>query len=957
MRHDVQVRATSTIVIGPMKADTGLDSAIRRATSLNIPVDSISFARIVHLDGDLDEGDLERLCSTLLIDPLLDWWKHRDDFTVDPDALLIETGLRPGVTDREAAELMRSAAELGLPLNAASIGTRYEIHGDLDGDQVAMLIDRVLHNSVIERAAIGELPAAFVDTESASPVTQQIRLRDVDDKGLVAVGAQRRLGLDLGEMQVIAAHFDALGRDPNDAEIEMIAQTWSEHCSHKTFRAEVTVTKPDGSTEVIDGLLKTFLRGATDTIDAPWVHSAFVDNAGIVAFEDGWDIALKAETHNHPSALEPFGGANTGVGGVVRDILGVSAQPVAITDILCFGPEQLPLDELPDNVLHPSRIRSGVIAGVGDYGNKIGVPNIGGAIVHDPAYTTTPLVFAGCIGLLPTGSNPTNAQPGDSIVVLGGAVGRDGVGGATFSSQSMGVETADVAGSSVQIGDPIVEKGLIDVILAARDQQLYTAVTDCGAGGLSSSVGEMAEELGAEVDLELVPRKYPGLAPWEVWLSEAQERMVVASSEPETLIALARRFGVEAAQIGTFRGDGRMLVVNGSDTLIDLDCSFIHGGRPKQQLEATTHFQERGDRLPLPTDMSHSELTLQLLAHPSIRSNEDVVRTFDHEVLGGTLIRPYGGPELDGPADGAALIPPGTSGDNAIAIGIGLNALVGDIDAEAMAWMAIDEAVRNAIIAGANPNQLSLLDNFAWGNPTDPETLGKLVAACRACHDASLALGAPFVSGKDSLYNVFVGPDGIADPVASTLVITAVGIASNLDTLPLTGTVAPGNDIWLVGGLAGALGGSHLDDVVGADLGGPVPSPDLDAIGRHHAMAAAITSGVVKCTHDVAEGGIAVAASEWAFAGRVGLGLDIAAEPNVLFGEGAGRYLVEVSPQDAEAFAELVPGSVRIGSTNASDKVTLGDVDVSFDHIGAAYRGHFSQLADATSAHLSGSQS
>ena len=332
-----------------------------------------------------------------------------------------------------------------------------------------------------------------MSSEASAPATEWIAVAGLDRDQLAELGQERRLGLDAEEMVVIRDHFAAADRDPTDAELETLAQTWSEHCAHKTFRGLIHLD----TGETIDSLMKTYLRNATDAIDAAWVRSAFVDNAGIVAFEDGWDLAIKAETHNHPSAIEPFGGANTGVGGVVRDILGVSAKPIAVTDILCFGPQELDPDDLPDGVLHPQRIRAGVIAGVGDYGNKIGVPNIAGAIVHDPSYTTTPLVFAGCLGLLPSGSNPTNAQAGDSIVVLGGAVGRDGVGGATFSSQTMGVETAAIAGSSVQIGDPIVEKGLIDVIVAARDARLYSAVTDCGAGGLSSAVGEMAEVLGA----------------------------------------------------------------------------------------------------------------------------------------------------------------------------------------------------------------------------------------------------------------------------------------------------------------------------------------------------------------------------------------------------------------------------------------------------------------------------
>ncbi len=950
------------VVVGPASVDHGLDGVgsdaaesglVARAHMFGLSVARIATYRLVHVQfaesvADQDAA-LEELANSLLVDPIGQWWSPAGDHDAlaDTDGIaandsfdrdrgvVIETGLRPGVTDREGAELVRAAGEIGIELVAATVGNRYAIESsDADLD-VGELARRVLHNDVIERWAEGSLPPAFADLSASAPATQSISLDGLDADGLAEVNKRRRLGLDPEEMVEIQRHFGEIGRAPTDAELETLAQTWSEHCAHKTFRASISVS--DGSE--VDGLLKSLLRAATDTIDAPWVRSAFVDNAGIVRFDDDYDIAIKAETHNHPSALEPFGGSNTGVGGVVRDILGVSAKPIAVSDILCFGPTEIDPSDVPEGVLHPKRIREGVVAGVGDYGNKIGVPNIAGAIVHDPAYTTTPLVFAGCLGLLPNGSNPTEAAAGDSIVVFGGAVGRDGVGGATFSSQTMAAETAEVAGSSVQIGDPIVEKGLIDVIVAARNARLYTAVTDCGAGGLSSAVGEMAEKLGAEVDLQMVPRKYPGLAPWEVWLSEAQERMVVASPDPEPLLELAERWGVGAAVIGTFTGDGRLLVRDGDATLIDIDCEFLHDGRPRRQMTAIAPDTARSDRQGI-DGYDPASLLLQLLAHPSIRSNEDVVRTFDHEVLGGSVVRPYGGAAGDGAADGTAMVPPGTSGERAVAIGIGVNALLGDIDAEAMAWHVIDEAVRNVVLAGADPKELSLLDNFAWGDPTDPETLGTLVAACRGCHDYALLIGAPFVSGKDSLYNVFVGPDGSKDPVAPTLVISAVGIVKDLDVVPVTGLLEAGDDIWLVGPTAGALGGSHLDDVLGSDHGGSVPRPDPVSVARHHDMAIAISAGLVRSAHDVSDGGLAVAAAEWALAGRLGLDLDVETKPEVLFGEGSGRYLVEVSPTNRAEFERLVPWAKRIGEVTAEPTLALGVVSLTLDDVAAAWNGH-----------------
>ena len=933
MTQPVSVTETPVhaIIIGPGYTSEGLDSPSDRARLFSLDVKRIQEFRLVHVLGELTETEVATIADRLLVDPVHQWWQREADHVVD--GLVVETGLRPGVTDREGAELVRAAHELGLAVEAATFATRWVIEADLSDDEVDLLVSRVLHNDVVERWALDTLAPAFADSHASEPATELVVVRGLDEAGLAEVNRSRRLGLDPEEMLVIRDHFESVGREPTDGEMEMLAQTWSEHCAHKTFGG--LIQTPDGD---IDGLLKTFLRSATDEINAPWVRSAFVDNAGIIRFDEDFDVAIKAETHNHPSALEPFGGANTGVGGVVRDILGVSAKPIAVTDILCFGPDDVDPADLPDGVLHPRQIRSGVIAGVGDYGNKIGVPNIAGAIIHDPAYTTTPLVFAGCLGVLPHGSNPTNGQPGDAIVVLGGAVGRDGVGGATFSSQTMGVETADVAGSSVQIGDPIVEKGLIDVVVAARDAKLYNAITDCGAGGLSSSVGEMAATLGAEVDLKLVERKYPGLAPWEVWLSEAQERMVVATSDPEPILALAARWSVGAQVIGRFTGEGRMIVRNGDEVVIDLDCEFLHDGRPQRIMQAAALNLTRPERNTGVT-VDAVDALLGLLAHPSIRSNEAVIRTYDHEVLGGTIVRPFGGVAGDGPADGTAVIPPGTNGERAVVLGIGVNAVLGRLDPEAMAWHVIDEAVRNAVIAGADPHELSLLDNFAWGNPTDPDTLAGLVAACRGCHDAAVAFGAPFVSGKDSLYNVYVHEDGVADPVAPTLVITVMGLAKNLDTIPLTGVVAPGNAVYLVGPSAGALGGSHLDQVLGADNGGAVPAADPAAIERHHQMAAAIAAGLVRSAHDLSEGGLAVAAAEWAFAGRLGLELDVDSDLATLFGEGSGRYLVEVTPDDAAAFEATVAMSRRCGSVTDGTDVVVGELRVHLDQIRHAYVG------------------
>ena len=405
--------------------------------------------------------------------------------------------------------------------------------------------------------------------------------------------AERTLALDPEELLVVQAHFAGEGRDPTDVELETLAQTWSEHCAHKTFRAHVTTddgverpsligssaSAPRRSTRRSCGRRSSATPASSGSATTPTAHVT---------------IALKAETHNHPSAVEPFGGANTGVGGVIRDVLGIAHRPIAVTDVLCFGPPDIPIDDLPDGALHPLRIRDGVIDGVADYGNKIGLPTVAGAILYDPAYTTNPLVFAGCIGQATGWELHAGPFPGDRVVVLGGRTGRDGIRGATFSSLTMDATTGEVAGASVQIGDPVVEKLLIDVLVGA--EHLFTAITDCGAGGLSSAVGEMAEGVGADVELDLVPLKYAGLEPWEIWLSEAQERMVVAV-DPEHLAELSTRcaaHGVELADIGHFTGDGRLVVRSAGEPVLDLDTDFLHDGRPQRRMTATMPHPRRG---------------------------------------------------------------------------------------------------------------------------------------------------------------------------------------------------------------------------------------------------------------------------------------------------------------------------------------------------------------------------
>jgi phosphoribosylformylglycinamidine synthase II/phosphoribosylformylglycinamidine synthase I len=946
--------------------------------------------RLYFLQGDLTPVQLEQIGQELLADPVTEQYAvDSNQYAVDSDQWsvvvgrwsLVEATLLPGVTDPAAENLVRAAHLLGIDgLEQAATGQIYWLEGALTAVEAEKLATAVLVNPVVQRFSLNQAITApfvapqkgsFVDAQKGSFVAPQkgsfaaaqqaddrvetIPLRPADDDQLQAISGERRLALNLAEMQAIRAYYQAEQRDPTDVELEMLAQTWSEHCVHKTFRATIHYTgplpgQPAGSEPVaqeIPGLLKSYIRAATEQVNKPWVRSAFVDNAGIIAFDDQFDLAFKVETHNHPSALEPFGGANTGVGGVVRDVLGVSARPIANTDILCFGPPDLPADQLPAGTLHPRRIADGVTHGIEDYGNKMGIPTVNGAILYHPGYTANPLVYCGCLGLLPHGSHPTAAQPGDLIIAIGGRTGRDGLRGATFSSMEMDQTTSEIAGSAVQIGDPIQEKRVQEVVLRARDEWLYTAVTDCGAGGFSSAVGEMGEQLGAHVQLADAPLKYPGLRPWEIWLSEAQERMVLAVPPDNwpRLQAICTGQDVEAVCLGHFTGDGRIRIYHHDQLVGELSMDFLHNGLPKREMRAewkvdSEKYSVNSEQSSVVSRQSSvGALLLQLLAHPNIRSKEDVVRKYDHEVQGGTAVKPLTGVDNHGPSDAAVLVPldsqlatadrrPPTADSlavgrprSAVALSNGICPQYGELDPYFMAWAAVDEAFRNVTAVGADPDYVAILDNFCWGNPNLPDRLGGLVRCAQGCYDAAVAYNTPYISGKDSLNNEYTGADGQKHAIPGTILISALARVPDVAKTVTMDWKRPGSFLFMAGDTRGEMGGSHAVMVGGQgqmpDIDMGVPQPIREPLPRFRALYQAIQAGLVLSCHDCSEGGIGVALAEMALAGRVGARVELMHAPRgyhadyirdevALFSESLGRFVVEVAPDKADAFREIM---------------------------------------------------
>ncbi|MBO3808740.1 MAG: phosphoribosylformylglycinamidine synthase subunit PurL [Candidatus Brockarchaeota archaeon] len=727
-----------------------------------------------------------------------------------------------------------------------------------------------------------------------------IDLSSANDNELLEISREMGLNISLDRMKYLKQYFS--NRPPTDVELEMIAQTWSEHCFHNVFKGDVVTD--DG--RIITNILKTYIMRATRELNKEWCISVFEDNAGIIDFEKGYAIAAKVETHNHPSAVEPFGGAATGVGGVIRDILGVWGEPIALTDVLCFGPLDTKYEDLPSGVKHPRYVYSGVVAGIGSYGNNMGIPTVSGAIFFDKGYTGNVVVYCGCIGILPRELYVRNTREGDFAVLAGGRTGRDGIHGVTFASVEL-TEEAEEFRSAVQIPNPIVEEKLRRAVLRIRDEKLASGITDLGGGGLSSAAGEMAYRsgLGIDVDLDKVPLKVPDMAPWEIWASESQERMFLSVPEKnlERVMEIFQEEEVEASIVGRFVGSGRVRVFSKRRVVCDLDLKFLFNPPKVTRRAKIPEFTRIEVNLDEPKDLG--EEILKLLSEPNIRSKEDVVRTYDHEVRGCTVVKPIYGDEA-GPSD-ASVIKPLKDSWMGVVISCGINPFYPD-----PYWMAansIEEAIRNNTAVGGR--RVALLDNFVWGNPENEDNMGRLLRAVEACYDFSKALGAPFISGKDSLYN-----ESPLGPVRPTLLVTGVGIIPDIRMVVTPNLKGEDNPVYMVGLTREELRGSAYLRLKGVD-GGEVPMVDRNLSKKIiDTLVKAIDEQLVLSCHDISEGGLGVAAAEMVVATRgLGIEFDINKIPSetrrndcILFSESASRFLVEVDGNRSRRFEELFSG-------------------------------------------------
>ena len=948
MAHRIEIRLKKGV-----RDPLGEKTRKRIQNDLGLPVESVRTLSVFNLDIELSKEELEIIATGPFLDPVIQEYGIDRSLASDFD-WLAEVGFKPGVTDN-VGKTAKEAIEwrLGRRLKEEEkvyTSTQYLLRGNLKREEVERICTDLLGNSLIQRFDIlkaGEWTGKIEPKIPKVRENEEGRMEEVDlevsDELLSQLSQERLLALDLREMKAIQGYLRnptvqdqrrrmSLGKDVTDVELESIAQTWSEHCKHKIFNARIDYLDEEGNRVVIDSLFKTFIKRATEEIRSSlgkkdFCVSVFDDNAGVIQFNRDHHLAFKVETHNTPCALDPYGGALTGIVGVNRDPFGTGkgAKLTFNVDIFCFA---TPFYDkpLPPRLFHPKRVYEGVREGVEHGGNKSGIPTVNGGVVFDDRYLGKPLVYCGTGGIMPRKilgepSHIKKAEPGDLIVMTGGRIGKDGIHGATFSSEEL---REDSPVTAVQIGDPITQKKMTDFLLLARDRGLFEAITDNGAGGLSSSVGEMAKGIGCELHLDLAPLKYHGLQPWEILLSEAQERMTLAVSplKIESFLRLAGKMDVEATVLGTFTDTRKFHVLYEGKTVAYLDMDFLHNGLPKMDLQARWRkpvYEEPDFREP----ENLTPLLKGMLSRLNICSKESMIRQYDHEVQGGSVIKPLVGRLNDGPGD-AAVLRPVLSSFEGIVISNGICPRYSDIDTYWMTACAIDEAIRNNVAVGGNPDRIAVLDNFCWPDPVKSEKtpdgeykLAQLVRANQALYEYCKAFGIPLISGKDSMKNdTVIG--GMKISIPPTILISALGKIEDVRKAITMDGKKPGDLVYILGETFHELGGSEYYASQGF-IGDRAPRVNAKkARSLYRKVHEAIRKGLIRSCHDCSDGGLGVALAETAFAGGLGMEIDLRKVPrsdvnrsdHLLFSESQSRFVVTIDPSKKRVFEKLLGQSV-----------------------------------------------
>jgi len=903
-------------------------------------IKSVSLVDVYTIEKNLSETNLNKIGSAV-INPVTQQFFTKNTIKNEFD-WAIEIGFLPGVTDNVSHTVKQLITDL-LKIKFLMAEDVYTsqvtfITGDLSEKEVDQIAAN-LHNPLIQRVHIKNYKH-YIKDQGMDLIIPKVKLDkkpsvakvdlELSDEELIKIGKQgianndgsRRgpLALDLLFMKTIRNYFRKKHRNPTDIELESLAQTWSEHCKHTIFA--------DPIDEIKDGLFKTYIKNATKNIRKKKAKndfsvSVFTDNSGAIKFDDKYLITHKVETHNSPSALDPFGGAITGIVGVNRDTLGfgLGAKPVANYYGFCLADPRINKQlykgsNFTQTMLSSKRIMNGVIDGVNAGGNQSGIPTPQGFLNFDERFRGKPLVFVGTVGLIPKKiqgklSHLKKAQPGDYVVMLGGRVGKDGIHGATFSSEAM---DSGSPATAVQIGDPITQKKLSDAIVKeARDLLLYNSITDNGAGGLSCSVAEMAKESGgAVVDLEKVPLKYPGLEPWEIWISESQERMTLAVPKEkwQQFKSLMDSRDVEATVIGKFTDSRKCLVSYNGKLVLDIEMDFLHNGLPKRILKST-YDPIKNVEPNFSPDKNANKTLLNMLSRLNIASYSFISQQYDYVVQANSVLPPLQGRGRVN-AD-ASVIQPVLDSQKGVIMSQGLYPSYSDIDTYHMAACSIDTAIRNAVAAGANPDYLAILDNFCWSSGNDPEKLGQLKRAIQSCYDYAVAYGTPFISGKDSMFNDFKGYDENGKPIKisipPTLLISSIGVIDNISKVVSLDLKQPGDLIYILGETKEELGASEYFAMMG-EIGNSVPKVDTkNNLKLYQQFYKAIKNNLIASSISVGRGGLGIALAKISIGGKLGVGIQlnkvsghVLRDDYILYSESQGRILVSINPKNKIKF-------------------------------------------------------
>jgi phosphoribosylformylglycinamidine synthase II len=765
---------------------------------------------------------------------------------------------------------------------------------------------------------------------------RRLEIRDANDEELKRISEAMGLALNLEEMRRIKRYFVAKNREPTDVELQSIAQAWSEHCCYKSSKK----------------ILQEFIFG----IEAPQSILVIKEDAGVVEFDKEHAYVVAFESHNHPSAVEPYGGAATGIGGIVRDVICMGAQPIALIDPLFFGHQDYPDKKLPEEVKHPRFLFNGVVAGISDYGNRIGIPTCAGMVYFDDGYVGNCVVNVGCVGIMKkTDLRRSMAKPGEVLVLVGGRTGRDGIHGVTFASVELTGEEA--FRSAVQLGDPITKEPLMHAILEANENELINGMKDLGGGGLSCAVSEMchAGGCGAEIHLERVKLKEEGLSAWEIWVSESQERFLIAASKDkvEELLAIFEKWDVDAVVIGVGKaanGEKEIKIFYDGEKIFELDTDFLVSC-PIYERPREVRKKEKEGKISIEEPKDYNEVLKRLLAAPNIASKESVIRQYDHEVRASTVLKPMQGIIGKESHGDAAVIKPLEESYKGLAITSDVNPSYCKQNPFWGAASAVDEVCRNLTAVGAVPH--SFADCLNFGNPEKPDRLGDFYECCRGLGYMASSLGIPFVSGNVSFYNESAAMN---ESIPPTPTILGIGICEDVRECVTVDVKEASNFLYVIGKTKEELGGSEYYKLRGVE-GGIVPRTDPEELIRSmEGLREVIKEGLTASCHDISEGGLAVVVCEMLIGGDIGASIDIAGvNPELrsdykLFSESNTRWVVEVWREEARRFEDLMKErkvyATRLGETVREKRIGVYDrekelVNVSLEEVRNAWSGKF----------------